>query len=220
MADIENPGGGGGGVVVDARPDPDRRCAPLLCMLGALIAFCILSMLFYRAHWAAGLGGGCGPAHPGGHGPWDSSSLACCCVFVVVEGFTNYRPFWEHCLEYRRESIACPNRILFLKYEDMMSEPVKYVIRLATFLGVPFSNKEEEDGIPEEVVRLCSFDKLSSLDTNQTGDLIRRGNLIVEKSAFIRKGKVGDWVNHMSQEMGRKLDWIVEEKLKGTGLVL
>ncbi|KAK8454514.1 hypothetical protein SEVIR_5G469233v4 [Setaria viridis] len=86
MADIENPGGGGGGVVVDARPDPDRRCAPLLCMLGALIAFCILSMLFYRAHWAAGLGGGCGPAHPGGHGPWDSSSLACCCVFVVVEG--------------------------------------------------------------------------------------------------------------------------------------
>ncbi|TKW18996.1 hypothetical protein SEVIR_5G469200v4 [Setaria viridis] len=139
---------------------------------------------------------------------------------MFSEGFTNYRPFWEHCLEYRRESIACPNRILFLKYEDMMSEPVKYVIRLATFLGVPFSNKEEEDGIPEEVVRLCSFDKLSSLDTNQTGDLIRRGNLIVEKSAFIRKGKVGDWVNHMSQEMGRKLDWIVEEKLKGTGLVL
>ncbi|TKW18998.1 hypothetical protein SEVIR_5G469333v4 [Setaria viridis] len=139
---------------------------------------------------------------------------------MFSEGFSGHGPFWQHCLEYWRESIACPNRILFLKYEDMMSEPVKYVIRLATFLGVPFSIKEEEDGIPEEVVRLCSFDKLSSLDTNQTGELVRHGNLIVEKSVFFRKGKVGDWVNHMSQEMGRKLDCIVEEKLKGTGLVL
>ncbi|TKW18997.1 hypothetical protein SEVIR_5G469300v4 [Setaria viridis] len=141
-------------------------------------------------------------------------------VNMFSEGFSSYGPFWEHCLEYWRESIACPNRILFLKYEDMMLEPVKYVIRLAAFLGFPFNIKEEEDGIPEEVVRLCSFDKLSSLDTNQTGELVWRGNLITEKSAYFRKGKVGNWVNHMSQEIGRKLDCIVEEKLEGTGLVL
>ncbi|OEL35331.1 Flavonol 4'-sulfotransferase [Dichanthelium oligosanthes] len=107
----------------------------------------------------------------------------------------------------------------FSSTEDMMSEPVKHVMRLATFLGVPFGTKEEEHGIPK-VVRLCSFEKLRSLHGNKKGDVIRRGNLVVEKSVFFRKGKVGDWVNHMSEEMGRKLDCIVEEKLKGSGLVL
>ncbi|CAM0145019.1 unnamed protein product [Urochloa decumbens] len=135
-------------------------------------------------------------------------------------GFSAYGPFWYHCLEYWKESIANPDKVLFLKYEDIILEPVKYVIRLATFLGAPFSTKEEEDGIPEEVVRLCSFEKLSNLQTNQTGEFSRRGNLVLEKSAFFRKGKVGDWVNHMSEEMGRKLDSIMDEKLKGSGLVL
>jgi estrone sulfotransferase len=49
---------------------------------------------------------------------------------------------------------ADPDRVLFLKYEGIMSEPVKYVIRLARFLGVPFSTKEEEDGIRVEVMQL------------------------------------------------------------------
>ncbi|CAL5002549.1 unnamed protein product [Urochloa decumbens] len=139
---------------------------------------------------------------------------------MFSEGFSAYGPFWYHCLEYWKESIANPDKVLFLKYEDIILEPVKYVIRLATFLGAPFSTKEEEDGIPEEVVRLCSFEKLSNLQTNQTGEFSRRGNLVLEKSAFFRKGKVGDWVNHMSEEMGRKLDSIMDEKLKGSGLVL
>ncbi|OEL13263.1 Cytosolic sulfotransferase 17 [Dichanthelium oligosanthes] len=138
---------------------------------------------------------------------------------MFSEGFSTFGPFWDHCLEYWRESIASPEKVLFLKYEDMISEPVKYVIRLAMFLGVPFSTKEEEDGIPEEVVRLCSFEKLSNLDANQTGEFTLSGNRVLKKSAFFRKGKVGDWVNHMSEEMGRKLDCIVEEKLKGSGLV-
>ncbi|CAL5006704.1 unnamed protein product [Urochloa decumbens] len=139
---------------------------------------------------------------------------------MFSEGFSAYGPFWDHCLEYWKKSIANPDKVLFLKYEDMILEPIKYVIRLATFLGAPFSTKEEEDGIPEEVVRLCSFEKLSNLQINQTGEFSRRDNLVLDKSAFFRKGKVGDWVNHMSEEMGRKLDSITEEKLNGSSLVL
>ncbi|CAO2206123.1 unnamed protein product [Urochloa humidicola] len=138
---------------------------------------------------------------------------------MFLEGFSPYGPFWEHCLEYWRESIASPDKVLFLKYEDMTSDPVKYVKRIATFLGVPFSIKEEEDGVPEKIVRLCSFEKLSGLHATQSGDIIRRGNMVLEKSVFFRKGMVGDWVNHISEEMGRKIDHIMEEKLKGSGLV-
>nr|CAB3479514.1 unnamed protein product [Digitaria exilis] len=142
---------------------------------------------------------------------------------MFSQGFSPYGPFWDHCLEYWKESIASPgnsSKVLFLKYEDMISDPVEHVTRLATFLGVPFSTEEEEDGVPQEVVRLCSFEKLSSLHAVQSGDFGRRGDIVLDKSVFFRKGKVGDWVNHMSEEMGRELDCIVQEKLKGSGLVL
>ncbi|WVZ67322.1 hypothetical protein U9M48_016418 [Paspalum notatum var. saurae] len=140
---------------------------------------------------------------------------------MFIQGFSPYGPFWEHCLEYWRQSITSPdNNVLFLKYEDMMSEPVKHIIRLAAFLGVPFSTKEEEDGVPDEVVRLCSFEKLSGLRANHTGGTIRSHSMVLDKSAFFRKGMVGDWVNHMTEVMGRKIDCVMEEKLRGSGLVL
>ncbi|KAK3166576.1 hypothetical protein QOZ80_1AG0047540 [Eleusine coracana subsp. coracana] len=138
---------------------------------------------------------------------------------MFCECFSENGPFWDHCLEYWRESVTKPEKVLFIKYENMKRDPVKHVIRLAEFLGVPFSDKEQQAGVPEEVVRLCSFENLSGLETNQTGELFGKDNTVVERSAFFRKGKVGDWVNHMSQEMGKKLDHIVEEKLKGSGLV-
>ncbi|KAJ1287186.1 hypothetical protein BS78_03G411200 [Paspalum vaginatum] len=139
---------------------------------------------------------------------------------MFIQGFSPYGPFWDHCLEYWRQSISSPEKILFLKYEDMMSEPVKHIVRLATFLGVPFSVKEEEDGVPKEVVRLCSFDSLSGMCVNQLGEFARLQDKVIDKSDFFRKGVVGDWVNHMSEEMGRKIDRVMEEKLKGSGLVL
>lgn len=36
---------------------------------------------------------------------------------------------------------------------------------------------------------------------------------------FIRKGKVGDWKNYMSEELSEKFDKFTEENLKGTSLV-
>lgn len=80
---------------------------------------------------------------------------------MFCEGFWAMGPFWDHCLEYWKESVERPDRVLFLKYGDMMLEPVKYVRKLATFLGSPFTNEEENNDVPEEVVRLCSFEMLS-----------------------------------------------------------
>jgi estrone sulfotransferase len=136
---------------------------------------------------------------------------------MFCEGLCDYGPFWDHCLEYWKESIVNPNRVLFVKYEEVMSEPVKFVKKLASFLGDPFTSHEEEGGVPEEVVRLCSFETLSSLNSNQT-EVVQRGSRVVKKSAFFRKGKAGGWVNCISKEMGKTLDDIVTEKLKETGL--
>lgn len=40
-----------------------------------------------------------------------------------------------------------------------------------------------------------------------------------EEIKFIRKGRVGDWKNHMSDEMSEKFDKWTEENLKDTGLI-
>jgi hypothetical protein len=137
---------------------------------------------------------------------------------MFSEGFSHYGPFWNHCLEYWNESVAKPNNVLFLKYEYLKSDPLQAVRKLAEFLGVPFTEEEESSGVPQEVVKLCSFEMLTSLQVNQVGAVLQGNKVQFGNSVFYRKGEVGDWVNHMSQEMGGKLDSIVQHKLEGSGL--
>jgi hypothetical protein len=71
---------------------------------------------------------------------------------MFCEGFSHYGPFWNHCLEYWNESVAKPKDVLFLKYEDLKSDPVQVVRKLAEFLDVPFTEEEESFGVAQEVV--------------------------------------------------------------------
>jgi hypothetical protein len=42
---------------------------------------------------------------------------------------------------------------------------------------------------------------------------------VVPNSSFFRQGVVGDWVNHLSPEMARRIDAITADKFRGSGLV-
>ncbi|XP_004962267.1 cytosolic sulfotransferase 18 [Setaria italica] len=137
---------------------------------------------------------------------------------LFCEGVSVLGPVWNHYLEYWNESKARPDKVLFLKYEEMMADPVKEVKRLAEFIGAPFTDAEERSGVVDEVVRLCSFEHLTSLEVNSTGVADRIGGFPMENSTYFRRGKVGDWPNHLSAEMAQQLDSVVQEKLKGTGL--
>nr|GMD75412.1 cytosolic sulfotransferase 12-like [Ipomoea batatas] len=130
-------------------------------------------------------------------------------------GASHYGPFWDHMLGYWKESLENPSQVLFLKYEEIKEEPDVHLRRMAAFLECPFSEEEEECGVVGGISRLCSFESLSSLEVKKTGKSYDRpaGN-----NVFFRKGKVGDWRNHLTDEMATKLDQIVEEKFKGTGL--
>ncbi|KAF7038570.1 hypothetical protein CFC21_048740 [Triticum aestivum] len=134
------------------------------------------------------------------------------------EGLSPYGPIWKHNLEFWKKSIAESDKVLFLKYEEMMAEPVKHVKMLAKFLGVPFTEEEVRCGVVEGVVHLCSFDKLRSMPVNSSGVTDRIGGVPMENSSYFRAGKIGDWANHLTEEMSKKLDAIVEEKLRGSGL--
>ncbi|XVE81689.1 hypothetical protein DITRI_Ditri15bG0085600 [Diplodiscus trichospermus] len=136
---------------------------------------------------------------------------------LFCKGISVYGPYWEHVLGYWNASLEHPDKILFLKYEDMMKETESYTKKLADYLGCPFSLEEERGGKIQEIIELCSFDNLSNLEVNKTGiHHIKSDSL--QNSAYFRKGKVGDWRNYLTREMGERIDSIMEQKLSGSGL--
>ncbi|KAK3438506.1 hypothetical protein EUGRSUZ_C03130 [Eucalyptus grandis] len=125
-------------------------------------------------------------------------------------------PYWDHVLGYHKASLDMPEKVLFMMYEQMRVDPHVHVRRLADFLGCPFSKEELRDGTVEGILKMCSFDNMSALEVNKRGKLWTGA----ETKWFFRRGEAGDWVNYMSSEMGERIDGVMEEKLRGSGLKL
>jgi hydroxyjasmonate sulfotransferase len=71
-----------------------------------------------------------------------------------------------------------------------------------------FSKEEEERGVVDAIVELCSLDTLKNTKVNRDGS---------DKLLKFLQGVVGDWSNHMTPEMAQRLDKIVEDALQGSG---
>nr|VDD63018.1 unnamed protein product [Brassica oleracea] len=114
-------------------------------------------------------------------------------------GFSGYSPYLDHVLAYWKAHQENPDKILFLKSETL--------------------NEEEKNGVVEKVVNICSFETLKNLEANK-GDKEREDHPSpFTKSAYFRKGKTGDWKNYLTPDMAARMDWLMEEKFKGTGLL-
>ncbi|KAK2972904.1 hypothetical protein RJ640_026656 [Escallonia rubra] len=136
---------------------------------------------------------------------------------LFCQGISPNGPYWEHVLGYWNASLRWPERILFLKYEELKSEAPLHVRRLAEFMGCPFSLEEEKEGVVEKIIELCSFQNLSNLEVNKTGKYPIFASVVVENNKYFRKGEVGDWKNCLTEEMKEHLDRITEHKLRGSG---
>ncbi|XP_059315980.1 cytosolic sulfotransferase 12-like [Lycium ferocissimum] len=133
---------------------------------------------------------------------------------LFCKGVSIYGPFWNHMLDYWKGSIEKPKKVLFLMYEEIKEQPKFQLKRLAEFLECPFSIEEENCGVVDEILRMCSFENLSHLEVNINGKL-SSGE---ENKAFFHKGAVEDWKNYFNIEMSEKLDHIIEQKFQGSGL--
>ncbi|XP_058075629.1 cytosolic sulfotransferase 13-like [Magnolia sinica] len=139
---------------------------------------------------------------------------------LFCAGISMYGPFWDHVLGYWKESKERPEKVMFLKYEDLKREPVAPVKRLAEFLGCPFTPQEDREGMLHDILKLCSFENLSNLEVNKIGKT-RHGNndpYEVEHKHLFRRGEVGDSLNYLTTQMIERLDQIMEEKLQGYDL--
>ncbi|KAM2699450.1 hypothetical protein EV1_038327 [Malus domestica] len=120
-----------------------------------------------------------------------------------------------------KASLEMPERVLLLKYEDLRKEPSANVKRLAEFSGQPFSDEDESKGLMQQIIKLCSFENLSCLEVNKTSKTQRyfiKANLVIENSDFFRKGQVGDWKNFFTDDMAKRMDHIIDERISGSGL--
>ena len=129
-------------------------------------------------------------------------------------GASSFGPFWEHVLGYWKESLERPEKVMFLKYEEMKMNPSFYLKTIAKFLGCPFSKEEESKGMVDDILNLCSFEKLSNLEVNKTGKV----SFDMENKYFFRLGQVGDCKNVLTTEMIEQLNTITEGKSATHGL--
>ncbi|KAI9105064.1 hypothetical protein K1719_022780 [Acacia pycnantha] len=129
-------------------------------------------------------------------------------------GVTIFGPIWDHMLGYYKESLERPWKILFLRFEDLKNDPIRTLKQLADFIGYSFSPEEENGGVVENILKLCSFENLSSLEVNRT----ESGWFGIENKVYFRRGKVGDWKNLLTADMVKRFNIIIQEKLEKHGL--
>ncbi|XP_048139507.1 cytosolic sulfotransferase 15-like [Rhodamnia argentea] len=136
---------------------------------------------------------------------------------TYCQGKTSFGPFWEHMVGYWKESLERPHKVLFLKYEDLKEDIVGQLKKVAGFVGLPFTEVEEEGGVIQQIAKMCSLKTLKDLEVNKSGELPAM-NIKVEKRSYFRKGEVGDWVNHLTPSMVDRLSSIMKEKMSPFGL--
>ena len=137
---------------------------------------------------------------------------------MYCKGIIGYGPFWNHMLGYWKESLEKPNKVMFLKYEDLKEDTIFQLKSLAKFLDCPFTLEEERGGVIDDIIKLCSFEKMKELEVNKYGNVKGISIKNFERRNLFRKGEIGDWVNYLSPEMVEKLSEVIEEKLDGSGL--
>ncbi|KAL2488679.1 Cytosolic sulfotransferase 5 [Forsythia ovata] len=136
---------------------------------------------------------------------------------MFCEGIYQFGPYWDHVLGFWNASIESPDKVLILTYENLKKNTLDSVKKIAKHMGQPFSMEEEKNGIVEETVKLCSFDKLSNLEVNKNGVTKIASFRYYENHVFFRKGEVGDWKTHLTPEMVDKINEISKRKFGSTG---
>jgi len=125
-----------------------------------------------------------------------------------------YSHFWPHVKE--AWSVRDDPNMLFMFYEDMKEDLSGSIRKLASFL-----NQEMTDSQVESLHQKTCFDgmKKSASTIEHEKGLQEMGLFKKEERSFIRKGIVGDWRNHFTDEMKEKMITWNQKGREGSDIV-
>jgi len=81
--------------------------------------------------------------------------------------------------------------IIYIKYEDLLTNSLHEINRLCEFVNI-----KREQPFLEDLVEGCSFDNMRKKEVEQGWD----NKNWKPENFFVRKGKIGDFVNEISQQ--------------------
>lgn len=158
-----------------------------------------------------------------------------------LEGNVDFGDFFEHLLswyEHRND----PN-VLFLTYEALKADTKSWILRIADFLGEEYGSKlRHDDALLEKILEMTSLESMKSsvfyssempvYDTTTSTKLVelhpalldglKAFNKFMEKPMtgdFVRKGIVGDWRTHFSEDQLERMRRHIAEKTKDSDVM-
>lgn len=126
------------------------------------------------------------------------------------KGEVDWGDYFEHLLSWYQH--RSDRNVLFLTYESLKANPRQQIREIAKFLGDSYLEKINNVEIFNRIIEETSFTKMSQ---NQSRWSSPRPN---NMAPFIRKGEVGDWQNHFSEEQISRLVNKFKTQTKGTDL--
>lgn len=103
-----------------------------------------------------------------------------------INGYAMYGDYYHWLKGWYEQYQLHPNRILWVEFEKMKEDSISETRRIARFLGY-----SEDQEFIERVVKYSSFESMSSMAAEKGGDVI----------GHLRKGEVGDWKNHFTNDL-------------------
>ncbi|XP_072278719.1 sulfotransferase 2B1-like isoform X2 [Pyxicephalus adspersus] len=126
---------------------------------------------------------------------------------LFLKGKVCYGSWFDHVQGWYRQK----NNLDFfcITYEDLQKDLRRSIKKLCGFLGCPMYSEEVD-----KVEQHCRFPVMSQ-NVMVNYMLIPKEIMNHDQSKFMRKGVVGDWKEHMTQEQSDAFDKIFQEKMSG-----
>ena len=136
-------------------------------------------------------------------------------VTVMLSEVAPYGGWFTHVLGWRKHKDS-PN-ILYIKYEDMKTDPLTAISTVANFIGVD----NVTDELLQNVLKHSSFLSMKKDSTSNYNWLFGPGKPIHQaRTPFIRKGDIGGWKEHFTEEQSKRFDEIYQKQMSGVDLQL
>ncbi|KAK2711657.1 sulfotransferase 1C4-like [Artemia franciscana] len=128
-----------------------------------------------------------------------------------IKGEVPFGPFWENILSFWRQRDH-PN-LLFITYEELQDNLERSISKVGEFLGRELTVDQIAD-----IASRVTFDAMSTNPLVNHSHWDKLGLRVSTEATFFRKGKVGDWMEHFSEEQNEIMNRWIEVKSADTGL--